>query len=272
MRHWLLSFDGTTRFLLWSPLLVLALVVALIGLHLFDAAARKWVWKALAVIGGLMLVAHAPLALQWVPPEQYMGDVYRILYMHVPQVWMALIGMTLNFGCSIGYLFKKSWVTDSLAEASAGVGVYFGAVGITLGAIWAKPTWGTFWTWDPRLTTAAIMLVIYSGYLALRRFVEDPDKRATWSAVMGIIAYVDIPVLWFSVKWWRSIHQVQSNPKTVDAMMTMVLRWSATTFLCLFVVFVYRRFLQAQAARENEVAMPDALPPATNNSTAPVTP
>jgi len=260
MRHWLLTLDDTTRWLLWSPLLLLALVLALTGLHIFDAASRKWVWKVLLFIGVTMLIAQSVLGLWWVPPEHYMGDVYRIIYMHVPQVWMALIGMTINFGCSVLFLFKKSWVTDSLAEASASVGVYFGAVGITLGAIWAKPTWGAYWTWDPRLTTAAIMLVIYTGYLALRRFVEDPEKRATWSAVMGIIAYVDIPVLWFSVKWWRSIHQVQSSPKTVDALMTMVLRWSATTFLCLFVVFLYHRYRQAQATREREVAAPEALP------------
>lgn len=264
MRHWLLTVDDLTRFLLCSPLLLLAVVLALIGLHLFDSAARRWVWKVLLGFGVIMLVLQPVFALWWVPPEHYMGEVYRIFYVHVPQVWMALIGMTVNFGCSIRYLFKKSWVTDSLAEASASVGVYFGAVGVTLGAIWAKPTWGAYWTWDPRLTTAAIMLVIYTGYLALRRFVEDPERRATWSAVMGIIAYVDIPVLWFSVKWWRSIHQVQSSPKTVDSLMTMVLRWSTTMFLCFFFVFLYRRFRQAQASRAGEVAAPEALPPSAS--------
>ncbi len=265
-----MRIDFTTLALLWSPLVLLMLVIALTGLHLFDPPSRKWVWKVILGIGVSMLMAQGFLGLFWVPPEEYMGDVYRIIYMHVPQVWMALIGMTINFACSIAFLFRKSWVSDSLAEASASVGVYFGAFGITLGALWAKPTWGAYWTWDPRLTTAAIMLVIYTGYLALRRFVEDPEKRATWSAVMGIIAYVDIPVLWFSVKWWRSIHQVQSNPKTVDTLMTMVLRWSATTFLCLFIVFLYHRYLQAVATREREVAAPEALPPGPVSSSVAV--
>ncbi len=260
MRHWLLSVDDTTRWLLWAPLVLLGFSLALIGLHVFDKSARAWVWKVLLGMSVLMLVLQPYFALWWSPPEHYMGDVYRILYMHVPQLWMAMIGMTINFGCSIAYLFKKSWVTDSLAEASASTGVYFGTIGVTLGAIWAKPTWGTYWTWDPRLISAAIMLVIYAGYLAMRRFVEDPEKRATWSAVMGIIAYVDIPVLWFSVKWWRSMHQVQSTPKTVDSLMVMVLRWSATAFLCLFTVFLYRRYLKAEAVREREVAPPEALP------------
>ena len=90
MRHWLLTLDDTTRWLLWSPLVLLAVVLAMIGLHLFDPAARKWVWKVLLFIGVSMLIAQSVLGLWWVPPEHYMGDVYRIIYMHVPQVWMAL--------------------------------------------------------------------------------------------------------------------------------------------------------------------------------------
>lgn len=262
MRHWLLTYDAGTRFALWSPLLLLAVIIALIIVHLWEKDARRWTWKALAGIGVFMFLVQPLIALQWTPPEKYMGDVYRILYMHVPQVWMALIGLTINFACSIAFLFKKSFVTDSLAEASAEVGVYFGAVGVALGSIWARPTWGAWWTWDPRLTTAAIMLVIYMGYLTLRSFVEDPEKRATWSAVMGIIAYVDIPVLWFSVRWWRSIHQTQSNPSTVDSIMVMALRWSTIAFLAVFVVFVYQRFLAAQQKLNKELALPEALPPA----------
>lgn len=261
MRHWLLLYSADTRFLLWSPLLLLTAVVTLIVIHLVEPSARKWAWKAVAAIGAFMLLVLPYLALSWVPPEKYMGDVYRIFYAHVPQVWMALVAMTLNFGCSVAFLFKKSFVTDSLAEASAEIGVYLGTVGVILGSIWARPTWGAWWTWDPRLTTAAIMLVIYMGYLTLRRFVEDPEKRATWSAVMGIISYVDIPVLWFSVRWWRSIHQTQSNPGTVDSTMTMVLRWAATAFLCVFFVYVYQRFLHAQALRAREIVLPEALPP-----------
>lgn len=261
MRHWLLTYTPETRLLLWAPLVLLALVVALIVTHLVDARSRRWVWKAVAAIGVAMFLALPYLGLVWVPPEKYMGEVGRILYVHVPQVWMGLLGMTVNFGCSVAFLFRRSFVADSLAEASAEVGVVLGAVGVVLGSIWARPTWGAWWTWDPRLTTAAIMLVIYMGYLTLRRFVEDPEKRATWSAVLGIIAFVDIPVLWFSVRWWKSIHQTQSNPSTVDSAMTMVLRWAATAFLCALFVFVYQRFLLAQAQRARELALPDSLPP-----------
>ncbi len=245
---------------LWTPNAILAVVLALLGAHIFSAAARQWVWKVLVAIAVAMFSVQAYLALAWAPAEREMGDVYRIIYMHVPQVWMALLALTLNFGCCVAYLFHKSWVTDALAEASAEVGVYFGCVGVLLGSLWAKPTWGVYWDWDPRLTTAAILIVIYTGYMGLRRFVEDPEKRATWSSVMGIIAFADIPILWYSVQWWNSLHQRQSSPKTVDPSMVMVLRWSAISFLCLLIVFVYHRFKIAKATRDREVALPEALP------------
>ena len=245
---------------LWTPLALLAVAVALTGLHLASARARPWVWKVLAVQGVLMLASGGYIGLVVTPPEREMGDVYRIIYVHVPQVWMAFLALTLNFGSSVAYLFKKSWVSDSISEAAAETGVYFGAVGVALGSIWGRPTWGVWWDWDPRLTTAAIMLVIYSGYLALRKFIEDPEKRATWSAVVAIIGFVDMPILWFSVRWWRSLHQKQSSPSTVDPEMVMSLRWSSTAFLCLLVVFTWHRYLLAKAAREKEVALPEALP------------
>jgi heme exporter protein C len=243
-----------------TPLVILGLVVGAILVHVLVPSTRTWIWKVVGALGALMVAVGAYLALVWAPPEREMGEVYRIIYAHVPAVWMALLGATLNFACSIAYLMKKSWVSDSLAEAAAEVGLVFGVIGVSLGAIWGKPTWGVYWTWDPRLTTAAILLVIYAGYGALRKFIEDPEKRATWSAVVGVIAFVDVPVLWFSVKWWKGLHQLQSSPKTVDPDMTMVLRWSAVAFLCLLFAFIYQRFLIAQSVRSREVALPDALP------------
>jgi heme exporter protein C len=260
MRHWLLTYDEATRLLLLAPRLLLLLVVALAMTHVVDVPARKWVWKVLAGLAVLMLAVQPYLALKWAPPEQYMGDTGRIIYMHVPQLQVAMLALCLNFGCAVAFLFRKSFVTDALAEATAEVGVYFGGVGVLLGSIWAKPTWGAWWTWDPRLTTSAILLVVYFGYLALRRFIEDPDKRATWSAVMGIIAFVDIPVLWFSVIWWRSMHQVQSPASKLDPQMGAVLSWSTAMFLALAVVFIYQRFLVAYESRCREVALPSSLP------------
>jgi heme exporter protein C len=221
----------------------------------------KFLKYGLPAVAVMMLCAGAYFALVWAPPDREMGDVQRIMYAHVPSVWMALLCTTLNVGSCVAYLLKSNWQADSLAEASAEVGLLFGTVGVALGAIWGRPTWGVYWTWDPRLTTAAIMLVAYAGYLALRKFVEDPERRAVWSAVVGIIAYVDIPIVWFSVRWWKGLHQVQSTPKTVDPDMTFSLRWNAFAFLAVMIFFVWQRYRIALAARQQEVALPDALPP-----------
>ena len=132
-------------------LTLLALVLGAMIAHAAVATVRPWLWKPVAVLGVVMLAALCYLGLVWAPPEQYMSDVGRILYVHVPHIWVALAAFTLNVGCGVAYLMKKSWVTDALAEASAEVGVYFGAVGVGMGSIWARPTWGVWWNWDPRL-------------------------------------------------------------------------------------------------------------------------
>jgi heme exporter protein C len=217
----------------------------------------------LAAMVGLALVlllVGEVLGLVWAPPDREMGDVYRIIYVHVPAMWMAMLMSLLNFACCLSYLFNAGWRKDALAETSAEIGLLFGTFGLVLGALWGRPTWGVYWDWDPRLTSMAIMLVTYTAYLALRRFVEDPEKRAVWSSVVGIISFVNVPIVWFSVKWWRSLHQVQSTPKTVDPEMTLALRFNAWAFLALLAVFVLVRYRIALATREEEVALPEALP------------
>jgi heme exporter protein C len=245
---------------------------ALVSVGLGVWLGRKWAppgsrFQARPVLAGmtaaalLVLAVGTYLGLVGTPQDREMGDVYRIIYVHVPAMWMAMMTLTLNFGLSVAYLFKSSWKTDALAESTAEVGLLFGSYGLVLGAIWGKPTWGTYWDWDPRLTAMAIMLVTYTGYVALRRFVEDPEKRAVWSAVVGIISYVNLPIVWFSVKWWRSLHQVQSSPKTVDPDMVLALRVNAWGFLMLLTLFLLHRYRIALATREAEVALPEALPP-----------
>ncbi|MCP3143352.1 cytochrome c biogenesis protein CcsA [Pyxidicoccus xibeiensis] len=227
-------------------------------------------WGMLA--SGLVLLAVGwYLGLAWAPPDREMGDVQRIMYVHVPLQWMAMVAMTVNFVAAVAYLFKASWKWDSAAEASAEVGLVLGTAGMITGAIWGRPTWGVYWSWDPRLTTEAILLVTYTGYLVLRRFVEDPDKRATWSSVVAIIGAINLPIVWFSVRWWRSLHQVQSTPKTVDPEMVLTLRISAFGMLALAIYFMMVRYQQALAERRAEVALPEALgdaglPPAHNSS------
>jgi heme exporter protein C len=202
------------------------------------------------------------VGLVWAPPDREMGDVQRIMYAHVPMVQMMLLAGTINFVASILYLFRASWKTDALAEASAELALVFGAIGTTLGSIWGRPTWGVYWAWDPRLTTVAILLVAYAGYMALRRFVDDPERRAVWAAVTAIIIAVDVPIIYFSVKWWKSLHQVQSNPRTVDPQMVHALRWNISAFFLVFIAFLVARYRIALAARMRETTVPEASPSA----------
>jgi heme exporter protein C len=211
---------------------------------------------------GLPALALATLAfgvyegLVAAPADRMMGDVYRIMFVHVPSAWMSLVAYTVNFGASLYYLFKNSPEADALAEASAEVGVVFNTLLLITGSIWGRPTWGVWWSWDPRLTTAAIMLFAFSGYVALRRFVEEPERRATWAAVVAIIIFADIPIVWFSVKWWNSLHQLQSSPSTVAGPMVLALRVNAFAFLFIYMWFVHMRYTLARLRQRVELSEP----------------
>jgi heme exporter protein C len=252
----------------WGSAGLSGIVGLLALLQLFSPAARAWVWKAALALALAGFVVQPYLALSWTPPEQFMGDTYRIIYMHVPALISAMLAITVSFVACILFLFRtssaflaeRSLLIDATAQASAEVGLLLGTLGTILGSIWGKPTWGAWWTWDPRLTSVAIMIIIYVGYLALRRFVEDPEKRATWSAVMGIVGFVDLPVVWFSVKWWKSIHQVQSPRAAMDPQMYVVLNFSIAMFLALALAFLILRTGAVHEASKHEVALPDSLP------------
>lgn len=214
---------------------------------------------------GLPLLAVAALAvggfvgLDVAPEDRDMGDVYRIMYVHVPAAWMALVAFTVTFGASIVYLFTSRYAADALAEASAEIGVFFGVLTMVLGAIWGKPTWNVWWSWDPRLTSTAVVVFAFAGYLALRQFVDDPERRATWSGVAGVLIFVGVPVVWFSVKWWGGLHQVQSSPETMENVMTASLRINAFAFLFFYLWFLRLRYGVARRRQERELTEPPEL-------------
>jgi heme exporter protein C len=190
-----------------------------------------WTQKICWVLFAVLFALGSYWGLFITPPERMMGDVYRIYYVHVPCAWAALMAYTCALVCSLLYLWKNNTVYDALAAASAETGVVFNALLLVTGSIWGKPTWGVWWTWDPRLTSAAVMFMAFSGYLLLRTFVDNPSKRAAWAAVTAIVIYADIPIVWFSVKWWNSLHQLQSNPSTVDKAMHAPLQINAFAML-----------------------------------------
>jgi len=141
-------------------------------------------------------------------------------------------------------------------EAAIEVGVVLAFLLCCQGSIWAKPTWGVWWDWDPRLTTTAVLLFAFLGILALRKFVEDPARRAIWSAVATIIAYADVPIVYYSVRWWNSLHQLQSSPATVSRQFWLPLRMNAFGILFLMTGFIMLRARVGSLRLKHELAPP----------------
>ena len=149
-------------------------------------------------------------ALVQAPRDALQGDVQRIMYLHLPSILTAYLSFFLVFIGSCLYLWKREKRDDNLAHSAAELGVLFTALTIIEGSIWGKPTWGVWWTWDARLTLTAILLLIYSGYLMLRSLIDDEDRAALSAAILGIIGFLDIPLIHMSVYWWRTLHQPPS--------------------------------------------------------------
>jgi heme exporter protein C len=159
-------------------------------------------------------------------------------------------------GSAIMFLFKNDLKWDNRLEGGLEVGTLLAFLLCCQGAIWAKPTWGVWWDWDPRLTTTAVLLFASLGILALRKFVEDPVKRAIWSSVATIIASIDLPIVYYSVKWWNSLHQQQSSPSTVSSQFHLPLRVNAFGVLFLMIAFIMIRTRIAGYRLQHELAAP----------------
>jgi heme exporter protein C len=213
-----------------------------------------------AGLGVLLLLAGSYWGLFVAPAETYMGDVQRIMYVHVPTAWNAMLAFTFAFACALAFLLHGGWKWDSLMEAAMEVGVVLAVLLCAQGAIWAKPTWGVWWDWDPRLTTTAVMVFAFAGILALRHFVDDPVRRGTWSAVAAIVAFVDVPIVYFSVRWWNSLHQLQSTPETVSPAFHWPLRINAFGILFLMVAAIALRSRVAALRLRTELAPPPPAP------------
>jgi heme exporter protein C len=212
--------------------------------------------RYLGWLTALALAAGLVMAFGLAPREVIQGNVQRIMYLHVPS---AIIGEYLAFGvllvASVAYLATRAEAADRLAHASAEVGVLFLGITIVSGAIWAKPTWGTWWTWDARLTTVTILFVIGLGYLLLRGMVDEPERAARYAAVVGIVAALNVPLVHFSVYWWRTLHQPPSllrpGPATVSSSILTALLVNIAAFAVLYAYFVARRM--ALLRREAEL-------------------
>jgi heme exporter protein C len=180
------------------------------------------------------------------PADSVQGDLVRIMYVHVPAAWLAYTAFIVTFVGSVAYLLSRNLRWDRIAAASAEIGVYFTGLALALGMIWAKPTWGVWWTWDARLTFTFIMFFVYLGYLALRRTTDDPVARASRSSVLGVLGAIQIPLVHFSVLWWRTLHQPPSlirpdGPAIQDSLMLAALIVGVVAFTVVYIALMVKR-------------------------------
>lgn len=197
-----------------------------------------------------MIVALAMVFL-YVPNERVQGLVQRIFYFHLPAAWNTFLGFFIVAGASVSYLWQGSRFSDLLAQAAAEIGMVFCTIVLVTGSIWARPIWGVWWTWDPRLTMVIVLWTIYAAYLLLRHLAGDTEQIARYAAVLGIVGVLDIPLLHIAVRLWRGIH-----PK-VDKMapeMMWTLLMCTVAFLCLFTWMLWLR-LRSLSLREEIITL-----------------
>ncbi len=223
-----------------------------------EAGGRRWMDDVLGVATLLGMVGALWLIFIYTPVELVQGAVQKVFYIHLASIWNAYLSFFLVFVASILYLRRPSPRKDRIARVWAEIGVVFTTITLISGAIWGKPIWGTYWSWDPRLTATLLLWIIYVVYLMLRGFVGDPERGRRYAAVIGIIGFIDVPIVHMSVRWWRTLHPdpIVARADGPDLPMSMwytVLYCSvAFTLLALFLV---RQRLQIDELRETLVGL-----------------
>ncbi len=218
--------------------------------------------RILGAVTIALLALTAWLGLVATPPDVNQKDAVRLLYLHVPTAWLA---MYLSFGittlASVLYLWRRtrSRFWDMVAGVSAEIGVVFIGLTLLVGSIWGKTTWGVWWTWDARLTSTAVLFVLYLGYLAVRRIPSDPEVRSRRAAIVALAAFVDVPVVHKSVEWWRTLHQPASildERRLLDPQISGSMAWTlllaVIAFTALYAWLLIHRFRLAWAEQQAE--------------------
>jgi heme exporter protein C len=190
------------------------------------------------------------MAFFYAPREATMGDVQRIFYFHVASAWVGFFAFSVTCLGSVAYLARGERRRDILALSSAEIGTAFIAMTVVTGALWAKPVWGTYWTWEPRLTISAVQLLIYVAYGMLRASVEEPERKARFAAVYGIAAFVTVPLSWFAIRWWRTIHPnvLTGEGMAVTPRMVHTLLISLAAFTLLYAALLRQRMRLERSA------------------------
>ncbi|MCS7050393.1 MAG: cytochrome c biogenesis protein CcsA [Thermomicrobium sp.] len=196
-------------------------------------------WLTLAGGAAVLLMALSlALIFLYAPADVDQGQVQRLFYLHLPTAWLAYLSFFVIFVSSILYLLRGAPQWDRLARSAAELGFIFTTLVLLSGSIWGRPIWGTWWTWDARLTTTLILWFIYLGYFLLRAYVGDPERGARYAAVLGIVGFVDIPIIHMSVRWWRTLHPepivVRSEGPAMPPEMMVTMLVTLVAFLVLY--------------------------------------
>ena len=210
-------------------------------------SALNWA-AAIAVLITLFLVFF------FAPDERTMGNVQRIFYFHVPLAWISFLAFFVVFICSIFYLRRKTPEWDTIAHASAEVGILFTTLVLITGPIWAKPVWGIWWTWDARLTTTLVLWLTYIAYILVRNYAITKEQGARFAAVVGIVGFVDVPIVFLAVKLWRTQHPttiVFEDGLTPAMLLTLLISIAAFTVLYVIMVIQSHSFKSIEAELDN---------------------
>ena len=213
-----------------------------------------WFWTAAILLGLAGLATGFAIA----PTDFQQGDAYRIIFIHVPAAWMSmLIYMVMAFWAALGWAFNTR-MSSMYARALAPTGAMFTFLALWTGALWGKPTWGTWWVWDARLTSEFILLLLYLGYIALTESIDDQRRSANAGALLALVGAVNVPIIYFSVKWWNTLHQgstisATAAPKMVSTMLTAMLLLTFSFWAYSFaVVFTRARAIALEQESDTE--------------------
>ena len=213
---------------------------------------RNLIFYIFSILTFLSMLTAIFLVFIYVPTERTMGVVQRIFYFHVPSGWIAFLAFLIVFISGIIYLIKKDKYWDIVGSSSAEIGIIFCTLVLITGPIWAKKAWGIAWTWDAKLTTSAVLWLIYISYIMLRKYVCDESKRANLSAVVGIIGFIDVPLVYMSTRWWRTQHPGpvvgggENSGLEPPMLLTFIICLIAFTLLFFFILYLKIAFERAK--------------------------
>lgn len=216
------------------------------------ARLRARLRRMLGVGAGLATATLLVMGLVVAPPDAVQGQPQRLMYVHVPSAWVAYLTFATVLVASVAYLWRRDLRWDARAQAAAEIGAGLTALTLVLGSLWGRPVWGVWWAWDPRLVSTAVLLLVYVGYLGVRGLSADRHVNARRAAVIGVLGFVEVPIVHFSVLWWRSLHQpptiLQAGAPPIAAPMLVALLTGVVAFT-LFAAWIYLRRLDQLIAR-----------------------